>query len=113
VVGGRPRARRRAGRRDLTLGPDATLGTDRFGIRTSPFYLRYRAHKARLYVGTTASIPVLQQEIAYTAAYNGTGALHLGRIQIRGGPANPWNGAIDDVTVWGDALTDYEITQLS
>jgi hypothetical protein len=70
-------------------------------------------HKARLYVGTIASIPVLQQEVAYTASWNATGPLNIGRLKIQGAARDFWKGGIDDVVVYGDALTDYELTQLS
>jgi hypothetical protein len=71
-------------------------------------------HKARLYIGTLSSIPVLQQpEVAYTAGWNATGPLNIGRLKIKSVPNNFWNGSVDDVTVYGDALTDYELTQLS
>jgi hypothetical protein len=71
------------------------------------------AHKIRLYVGTDASVPVLAQEVPYTPSWNAAGAFDLGRAKWHGAAANFWVGSIDDVRVYGDALNDYEISQLS
>jgi hypothetical protein len=70
-------------------------------------------HTLRLYVGTDASVPVLAQEIAYTPTWNASGPVDLGRAVWHGGLTNLLTGGVDDVQVYGDVLTDYEINQLS
>jgi Concanavalin A-like lectin/glucanases superfamily len=75
--------------------------------------MRYDAstHTVGLYVGTDSSVPVLAQEVSFTA-WNATGPLNIGRSRWQGAISDSWSGSIDDVRVWGDALTDNEITNL-
>jgi hypothetical protein len=54
---------------------------------------------------------VLQGTAAYTAAWNATGPLVIGRGKW-GGNVDWVNGAIDDVTTYATALSDAEVAQL-
>jgi hypothetical protein len=64
--------------------------------------------KMKLYVNG-----VLQATTAATGGWNATGNYVVGRAKWVGANANPWSGSIDDVRVYGSALTDAQIADLA
>jgi hypothetical protein len=58
-------------------------------------------------------VPVLAQEVSYTPSWNAAGAVNVGRSKWNGAASNFLVGSVDDVDVFGDALNEYEISQLS
>ncbi|WP_251066932.1 LamG-like jellyroll fold domain-containing protein [Streptomyces sp. ISL-36] len=63
------------------------------------------AGKIRLYVNGS-----LIQEAAYTSPWEGTGPLQIGRRKASGAYAEYHKGALDDVQVYGEALTAAQVT---
>ncbi|MFJ6199592.1 LamG-like jellyroll fold domain-containing protein [Micromonospora sp. NPDC092111] len=66
------------------------------------------ASKMRLYVNG-----VLQNTTAATGGWNASGNYVIGRAKWAGAAANIWDGEIDDVRVYGKALTDDQVTDLA
>ncbi|WP_240118379.1 LamG-like jellyroll fold domain-containing protein [Streptomyces sp. MUM 2J] len=65
------------------------------------------AAKIRLYVNGT-----LVQEKPFTSTWEATGALQLGRWQIGTGYDGRLKGGLDDVQVYGEALTSSQVSSL-
>jgi signal peptidase I len=65
------------------------------------------AGQIRLYVNGE-----LDNTTAFTGAWDGTGALQVGRLRWNGGYADRFAGGIDDVRTWRRTLTANEITGL-
>ena len=63
--------------------------------------------KMKLYVNG-----VLQSTTAATGGWNATGNYVIGRAKWAGAAANIWDGEIDDVRVYGKALTDQQVADL-
>ncbi|MFI5936837.1 LamG-like jellyroll fold domain-containing protein [Actinoplanes sp. NPDC051494] len=64
--------------------------------------------KMKLYVN---GVP--QTTTAATGGWNATGNYVVGRAKWAGANANPWAGSIDDVRVYGAALTDAQVADLA
>ncbi|WP_433461138.1 LamG-like jellyroll fold domain-containing protein [Micromonospora sp. CA-248212] len=64
--------------------------------------------KMKLYVNG-----VLQSTTAATGGWNAGGAYVIGRAKWAGAASNIWDGEVDDVRVYGKALTDQQVTRLS
>ncbi|MEU4690793.1 LamG-like jellyroll fold domain-containing protein [Actinoplanes sp. NPDC023714] len=56
---------------------------------------------------------VLQSTTAATGGWNATGTYVVGRAKWAGANANPWAGSIDDVRIYGAALTDAQVAVLA
>ncbi|WP_146605870.1 LamG-like jellyroll fold domain-containing protein [Micromonospora craterilacus] len=56
---------------------------------------------------------VLQSTTAAVGGWNATGGFVIGRAKWAGAAANVWDGEIDDVRVYGKALTDDQVTDLA
>ncbi|RSM51625.1 hypothetical protein DMB66_41265, partial [Actinoplanes sp. ATCC 53533] len=56
---------------------------------------------------------VLQSTTAATGGWNATGNYVVGRAKWAGANTNPWTGGIDDVRVYGSALTGDQIADLA
>ncbi|WP_251067262.1 LamG-like jellyroll fold domain-containing protein [Streptomyces sp. ISL-36] len=63
------------------------------------------AGKIRLYVNGS-----LIQEAAYTSPWEGTGPLQIGRRKASGAYAEYHKGALDDIQVYGEALTAAQVS---
>ncbi|MFJ6195354.1 LamG-like jellyroll fold domain-containing protein [Micromonospora sp. NPDC092111] len=66
------------------------------------------AGKMKLYVN---GVP--QTTTAATGGWNATGNYVVGRAKWAGANTNPWAGSIDDVRVYGTALTDAQVATLA
>ncbi|MCS0637856.1 LamG domain-containing protein [Streptomyces sp. LP05-1] len=71
-------------------------------------------HLATSYDATTGKIAlyvdgVLQGTDDRTSVWSATGGLQIGRAKYKGAYVDAWNGAIDDVQVYGEALTAAEV----
>lgn len=64
--------------------------------------------KMKLYVN---GVP--QSTTAATGGWNATGAYVIGRAKWAGANTNAWAGAIDDVRIYGSALTDAQVATLA
>jgi Concanavalin A-like lectin/glucanases superfamily len=72
------------------------------------------AHTMRLYVGNTASVPVLQQlTTTVPTPWKAAQPFNIGRSKWKGAANGFWNGRIDSVRVWGAALARWEIEDLT
>ncbi|MFV2117301.1 LamG-like jellyroll fold domain-containing protein [Streptomyces sp. Act-28] len=63
------------------------------------------AAKIRLYVNGT-----LSKEVAYTSPWGATGALQIGRHKYGAGYSSNHKGGLDDVQVYGEALTASQVS---
>ncbi|MEU7174586.1 LamG-like jellyroll fold domain-containing protein [Micromonospora tulbaghiae] len=64
--------------------------------------------KMKLYVDG-----VLQSTTAATGGWNATGNYVIGRAKWAGAASNIWDGEIDDVRIYGKALTNDQVTDLT
>ncbi|HWH00397.1 MAG TPA: LamG-like jellyroll fold domain-containing protein [Pilimelia sp.] len=75
-------------------------------------------HLAGVYDTATAKMTlyvngVAQSTTAATGGWNATGGYVVGRAKWAGAPANLWHGGIDDVRIYGSALSATQVADLA